>query len=65
VQKDDGDSGLISSPGAYGWSGAYNTYFRIDPKEQLILVLLVQRSPANNLQIQYGFQNVVMQAIAD
>jgi len=65
VQKDDGDSGILGSPGTYGWSGAYNCYFRIDPKEQLILLLLVQRSPANNLDIQYGFQNVVMQAIAD
>lgn len=65
VQKDDGDSGLISSPGTYGWSGAYNTYFRIDPKEQVILILLVQRSPANNLELQYGFHNVVMQAVVD
>jgi CubicO group peptidase (beta-lactamase class C family) len=65
VQKDDGDSGLISSPGTYGWSGAYNTYFRIDPKEQVVLILLVQRSPANNLDLQYGFHNVVMQAVAD
>ena len=65
VQKDDGDSGLLSSPGTYGWSGAYNTYFRIDPKEQVILLLLVQRSPANNLDLQYGFHNVVMQAVAD
>ena len=65
VRKDDGDSGLLGSPGTFGWSGAYNTYFRIDPKEQLILIFLVQRSPANNLDIQYGFQNTVMQAIAD
>jgi CubicO group peptidase (beta-lactamase class C family) len=65
VQKADGDSGLISSPGTYGWSGAYNTYFRIDPKEQVILILLVQRSPANNLELQYGFHNVVMQSVID
>jgi CubicO group peptidase (beta-lactamase class C family) len=65
VQKDDGDSGLISSPGTYGWSGAFNSYFRVDPKEQVILILMVQRSPANNLELQYGFQNGVMQAVAD
>lgn len=63
VQKDDGKSGLLSSPGSYGWSGAYNTYFRIDPKEQLILILMVQRTPGNILEIQYGFQNLVMQAL--
>jgi CubicO group peptidase (beta-lactamase class C family) len=65
VQKADGDSGLLSSPGTFGWSGAFNTYFRVDPKEQVILILMVQRSPANNLELQYGFHNVVMQAVAD
>jgi CubicO group peptidase (beta-lactamase class C family) len=65
VQKDDGDSGILGSPGTFGWSGAFNTYFRIDPREQVILILMVQRSPPNNLELQYGFQNGVMQAIAD
>ncbi|MSU65496.1 MAG: class A beta-lactamase-related serine hydrolase [Opitutus sp.] len=65
VQKNDGESGLLSSPGTYGWSGAYNTYFRIDPKEQLILLLLVQRAPGNVLELQYGFQNTVMHAIVE
>ena len=66
VQKADGESGLISSPGAYGWNGAYNTYFRIDPKERLILMLFVQQdfSP-HDLELEYGFHNAVMQAIVD
>jgi CubicO group peptidase (beta-lactamase class C family) len=65
VQKPTGESGLLSSPGTYGWSGAYNTYFRIDPKEQLVLMIMVARSPANNLDIQYGFHNAVMQAVIE
>jgi CubicO group peptidase (beta-lactamase class C family) len=65
VQQPGGEAGLLGSPGTYGWSGAYNTYFRIDPHEQLIVLLLVQLSPANDLEIQYGFQNVAMQAIVD
>jgi len=65
VQADDGASGLISSPGTYGWSGAHNTYFRIDPKEQLILMLFVQLNPANVVDLQYGFHNAAMQAIVD
>jgi CubicO group peptidase (beta-lactamase class C family) len=66
VQKADGESGLIGSPGTYGWSGGYNTYFRIDPQEKLILIFLTQQafSPAN-LELQYGFHNTVMQAIVD
>ena len=66
VQKGDGASGLLGSPGTYGWSGGYNTYFRIDPREKLILILMAQQefSPLD-LELEYGFQNTVMQAIID
>jgi CubicO group peptidase (beta-lactamase class C family) len=66
VNKGDGESGLLGSPGTYGWSGGYNTYFRIDPQEKLIMLLFTQLafSPAN-LELQYGFHNTVMQAIVD
>jgi CubicO group peptidase (beta-lactamase class C family) len=66
VQKADGDSGLISSPGAYGWSGSYNTYFRIDPREKLIFLLFAQQAFApDRLELEYGFQNCVEQAIIE
>jgi CubicO group peptidase (beta-lactamase class C family) len=66
VQKAGGESGLLSSPGTYGWAGSYNTYFRIDPHEKLILLFFAQQafSPAD-LDLMYGFQNTVMQAIVD
>jgi len=66
VRKSDGESGLIGSPGSYGWSGGYSTYFRIDPQERLIVMLFTQLefSPMD-LELQYGFHNTVMQAIAD
>jgi CubicO group peptidase (beta-lactamase class C family) len=55
-----------AQPGAYGWAGGYNTYFRIDPKEDLILMLFVQQAliPGDQ-ELQFGFHNTVMQAIAD
>jgi CubicO group peptidase (beta-lactamase class C family) len=64
VRRSDGESGLIGSPGSYGWSGGYNTYFRIDPQEQLIVMLFTQLefSPTD-LELQYGFHNTAMQAI--
>jgi CubicO group peptidase (beta-lactamase class C family) len=31
-----------STDGAYGWPGAFGTWFRIDPKESLILIYLTQ-----------------------
>ena len=66
VRTAGGESGLIGSAGAYGWSGGYNTYFRIDPKEDLILMLFVQQafSPGDQ-ELQFTFHNTVMQAIAD
>jgi len=66
VRTADGKSGLIGSPGAYGWSGGYNTYFRIDPQEKLILLFFTQRAfSPTDLEPQYGFHNTVMQAIID
>ena len=66
VRKADGDSGLLGSAGTYGWSGGYNTYFRIDPREKLIVMLFTQLAfSPNNLELQYGFHNTVMQAIVD
>lgn len=66
VRKADGDSGLVGSPGTYGWSGGYNTYFRIDPQEKLIFILFTQLAfSPDNLELQYGFHNAVMQAVVD
>ena len=66
VRKADGDSGLVGSPGTYGWNGGYNTYFRIDPQEKLIFMLFTQLAfSPDNLELQYGFHNAVMQAVVD
>jgi CubicO group peptidase (beta-lactamase class C family) len=34
----------VSSNGAYGWNGVFGTWFRVDPKENLILIYLAQFS---------------------
>jgi len=61
-----GESGLIGSAGAYGWGGGYNTYFRIDPQEKLILLLFAQQAfVPGDQELQSGFHNTVMQAIID
>ena len=41
-------SGLPVSEGTLDWGGAYNTYFFIDPKEELIAVWMMQLNPYNN-----------------
>ena len=66
VRKADGDSGLLGSSGTFGWSGGYNTYFRIDPHEQLIMMFFPQQVyiPGDQ-ELQFTFHNLVMQAIVD
>jgi CubicO group peptidase (beta-lactamase class C family) len=34
--------------GTWGWSGIYGTYFWVDPKHQLITMLMHQSSPRSN-----------------
>ena len=66
VRAVGGDSGLLGSPGAYGWNGGYNTYFCIDPQEKLILIFMPQQQfLPPDLELQSGFHNTVMQAIVD
>lgn len=65
VREDVGESATLGSVGEYGWGGAYGTYFWIDPKEQLIGILMIQLMPYAHLNIRPEFQNAVTQAIVD
>ncbi|MHA2092706.1 MAG: serine hydrolase domain-containing protein, partial [Candidatus Kariarchaeaceae archaeon] len=46
-----GQNALPSSLGEYGWVGAFNTIFRIDPKKNLIWIILTQYCPEDNFWI--------------
>ena len=48
------------SDGSFGWSGVYGTHFWVDPKEEIVAVMMCQTSigPMRN-----EFENAVMQAI--
>ena len=45
IITDVAKNGVPGSEGQYFWNGAYSTFFFIDPKEDLIAILLSQRSP--------------------
>jgi len=53
-------SGSRVSNGSFGWSGAFGTHFWVDPKEDLIAVMMIQ-TPVNDMRPE--FENAVMQAI--
>jgi CubicO group peptidase (beta-lactamase class C family) len=48
VRESIGRSPRPGSEGTFGWSGIYGTYFWMDPKEQLVAMLMHQLSPRNN-----------------
>ena len=50
------------SPGSYGWDGAFGTHFWVDPKEQMVGLLMVQTS---NRDTDRDFENAIMQAIVE
>ncbi len=58
-------SAALGSKGAYGWGGAAGTYFRIDPEEDMIYIMMMQLMPYNHLQAREKFQTLVYQAIVD
>src|SRR5215831_17604475 len=65
VVKDIGVTGQAGSVGAYGWGGAFCTYFDVDPKEELISVMMTQVRPYNHINIRQEFMALANQAIVD
>ena len=53
----------LGSKGQYYWSGAYCTYFFIDPEEELVAILMSQLQPYSNFYAsklrQYVYQTIV------
>jgi CubicO group peptidase (beta-lactamase class C family) len=62
VRRNTGDNGWMGSVGDYGWAGALGTYFWIDPKEQLIGIVMIQ---TRNTRLRMEYPNLVYQAISD
>jgi CubicO group peptidase (beta-lactamase class C family) len=60
------DRGTAISTGSFGWSGAYNTHFWIDPKEKVVAVMMTQiANDAGRGEARLDFENAVMQAIVE
>jgi len=65
VMRDNIQSHIIGSIGEYTWTGALNTYFSIDPKEELVLILMTQFYPNLYYPTNKEFKVLVYQAIID
>lgn len=65
VVKDIGQTALPASVGTYSWGGAFCTYFWVDPREEVIGILMTQVRPYTHLNIRQEFQVLAYQAIVD
>jgi CubicO group peptidase (beta-lactamase class C family) len=51
------------SVGSYGWGGAFYTYFWVDPKKELVGVMMTQILPANHLKLREEFTKLTYEAL--
>jgi CubicO group peptidase (beta-lactamase class C family) len=66
VRRADGLNGAPGSAGEYSWGGAGGTAFWVDPKEQLVAILMTQAQPgAWQREFRELFRQLVYQAIVD
>ncbi|HET9193337.1 MAG TPA: serine hydrolase domain-containing protein [Vicinamibacterales bacterium] len=64
VVSDPAARNTFLSKGSFGWSGAYNTHFFIDPKERIVGIYMTQSAFLESRgQMREDFETAVMQAI--
>jgi CubicO group peptidase (beta-lactamase class C family) len=64
VRTHAGRNPLPGSVGDYSWTGVTGTYFWIDPRQQLIVVLMMQ-APIQRLHYRYLMRTLVYQSIIE
>lgn len=52
----------LASVGAWGWGGAYGSNYKVDPKERLVMVFMIQQLP-NRSDVASRFPTLVYQAL--
>ena len=65
VRQSTGGVGSIGSAGTYGWNGAFETHYWVDPKEELIGILMVQMRADSGGWLRNQFQTMTTAAIVE
>ncbi len=65
VRLEDGLAAVPGRAGEFMWAGAAGTYFWVDPKEQLVAVLMTQAPGPSRTYYRKLFKQLVYQAISD
>lgn len=58
-----GTSILPGSTGTFGWGGLYNTDYRIDPSEDLVMLIYTNANPFFNPDFNTRFKILVYQTL--
>jgi CubicO group peptidase (beta-lactamase class C family) len=65
IHSNPAKSLIPGSVGEFNWGGAFNTTFWIDPKEEMIGILMLQIDPYGHLGITRQFKSLAYMAIGD
>ena len=65
VVRKNAEKKILGSEGTVGWEGVAGTYFGIDPKENMIFILMIQLIDFNDLEISNRFKTMVYQSIVE
>jgi CubicO group peptidase (beta-lactamase class C family) len=56
---------VLSTPGEYGWGGAFSTFFFVAPSEELTVLLFTQLLPSSTHPIRSQLKQLVYQSIVE
>lgn len=65
VVTDPAKGKVLTSPGEFGWGGAYSTFFFISPVEDLTVLFFTQLLPSSTHPIRGQLKQLVYQALVD
>jgi len=65
VLLDLGKGQTLGSVGTFGWGGAANTNFWVDPKEEMVGILMVQFMPSDTYPVTPDYRILTYQALVD
>ena len=63
VRQEDGVAAVHGTAGEYMWAGAGGTFFWVDPKENMTVVLMAQTPGAIRSEFRRQIKQLVAQAI--
>jgi CubicO group peptidase (beta-lactamase class C family) len=65
VVTENGSAKTPAREGTFSWSGAFATFYWVDPKEKLVLLFFRQLEYGSHVEVVEKFRNLTYQAIAD